>query len=123
MSPQKLRHIKFATSVDPAKYTPCFSRRASAREAGRTHSKGTVFCEDVPLERIAAATGTPAYVYSRSSIEQAYQRLDRASHALPHTLCYALKANANLSILRILAKLGSGFDIVSGGELERLQRL
>jgi diaminopimelate decarboxylase len=123
MSPQRSRYIKFAASVDPAKYTPCFSRRASAREEGRTHSKPTVFCEDVPLERIAAATGTPAYVYSRSSIEQAYQRLDRAFHALPHTLCYALKANANLSILRILAKLGSGFDIVSGGELERLQRL
>ncbi|HKN59550.1 MAG TPA: diaminopimelate decarboxylase, partial [Candidatus Acidoferrales bacterium] len=60
---------------------------------------------------------------SQSSIEDAYRRLDRAFGSLPHTLCYALKANANLSILRVFAELGSSFDIVSGGELDRLRRI
>ena len=69
------------------------------------------------------SVGTPAYVYSRRSIEEAYRRLDRAFGALPHTLCYALKANSNLSILRVLTGLGSSFDIVSGGELDRLRRI
>lgn len=80
-------------------------------------------CESVPLARIVGAAGTPSYVYSRASIEQAYRKLDRAFGKYPHSLCYALKANSNLSVLRILAKLGSRFDIVSGGELDRLGRL
>lgn len=67
--------------------------------------------------------GTPAYVYSRASIVQAYRRMDRAFGKLPHTICYAVKANSNLGILRIFAALGSGFDIVSGGELYRLRRI
>jgi diaminopimelate decarboxylase len=67
--------------------------------------------------------GTPAYVYSRASIEQAYRRMDGAFGKLPHTICYAMKANSNLGILRIFAALGSGFDIVSGGELYRLRRI
>ncbi len=82
-----------------------------------------MLCESVSLERIADAVGTPAYVYSQSSIEDAYRRLDRAFGSLPHTLCYALKANANLSILRVFAHLGGSFDIVSGGELDRLRRI
>lgn len=82
-----------------------------------------MFCEGVSLDRIADAIGTPAYVYSQSSIEDAYGRLDRAFGSLPHTLCYALKANANLSILRVFAGLGGSFDIVSGGELDRLRRI
>jgi len=80
-------------------------------------------CEGVPLEKIAEAAGTPSYVYSRKSIEDAYDRLDRSLGTLPHTLCYAVKANSNLSVLRVLARLGSSFDIVSGGELDRLRRL
>lgn len=102
-------------ALDPAGYTPSYSRR-----------RGGVFCEGVSLERIAEKVGTPAYVYSRAAIEGAYRGLDRAlSQSLgksPHTICYAVKANSNLSLLRLLAQLGSGFDIVSGGELERLRR-
>ena len=75
------------------------------------------------MEEIAEQVGTPAYVYSRASIEQAYRRMDRAFGALPHTICYAVKANANLGILRVFAALGSSFDIVSGGELYRLRRI
>ena len=67
--------------------------------------------------------GTPAYLYSRASIEQAYRRMDSAFGSLPHTICYAVKANSNLGILRVFAALGSGFDIVSGGELYRLRRI
>lgn len=75
------------------------------------------------MEEIADRVGTPAYVYSRASMENAYRRLDRAFGKLPHTICYAMKANPNLGILRIFAALGSGFDIVSGGELYRLRRI
>lgn len=110
--------VKRAKYEDPAQHTPYFSYRAASRD-GR--SAREVHCDGVPLERIAAAAGTPAYVYSKRSIEDAFRDLDRAFGSLPHRLCYALKANANLSVLRILANLGSSFDIVSGGELERLR--
>jgi diaminopimelate decarboxylase len=82
-----------------------------------------VHCEGVALSRIAEAAGTPAYVYSRASIEAAYRRLDRAFGSLPHELCYAVKANSNLSVLRVLARLGSHFDVVSSGEIDRLRRI
>ncbi len=88
-------------------------------------------CEGVPLDAIAQKNGTPVYVYSRAAIRAAYLGLDRALGAAlgpqsgnsPHRVCYAVKANSNLSVLREFAKLGSGFDIVSGGELERLRRI
>jgi len=102
---------------DPAEYTPEFSYSA-ARDGQRE-----LQCEGVALERIAEAAGTPVYVYSRKSIEDAYRRLDGALGTLPHTICYALKANSNLSILRLFEQLGSSFDIVSGGELDRLRRV
>ena len=100
--------------ADPADFTPFFSRRA-----------GALRCERVSVERIAAQVGTPAYVYSRAAITAAYRALDRAftgTRGIPHTICYSVKANSNLSVLRLLAELGAGFDIVSGGELERLRR-
>jgi len=98
-------------SADPARYTPGFSWR----NAG-------LYCEKVSLPQIAEGVGTPAYVYSAAGITGAVRILDAALGRLPHTLCYSVKANSNLSILRLLADLGSGFDIVSGGELYRLQR-
>jgi diaminopimelate decarboxylase len=115
------RRPKGSRITDPAEYTPHFSRRRATAE-GHPHVR-ELYCDDVSLERVAKAVGTPAYVYSKGSIEEAYLRLDSAFGRLPHRLCYALKANANFSILRILAKLGSSFDIVSGGELERLRRI
>jgi len=98
--------------VDPASYTPGFSYRGSQ-----------LYCEGVSVAAVATKYGTPAYVYSRASIEQAYRRMDSAFGALPHTICYAAKANSTLGILRVFATLGSGFDIVSGGELYRLRRI
>jgi diaminopimelate decarboxylase len=78
---------------------------------------GVLLCDGVSLERLAAETGTPAYVYSRAAIEEAFRRFDAAFASVRHLVCYATKANANLSILKILAGLGAGADVVSGGEL------
>ena len=81
---------------------------------------GVLHAEDVPLPAIAAAHGTPTYVYSRATFERHYRVFDDAFAAVPHLVCYAVKANSNLAVLNVLARLGSGFDIVSGGELERV---
>ncbi len=83
---------------------------------------GELFAEDVPLSAIAKAHGTPAYVYSRAAIETAWKAYDDAFAGVDHLVCYAVKANSNLAVLNLLARLGSGFDIVSEGELERVLR-
>jgi len=83
---------------------------------------GQLCCEGVPLARIAAEVGTPAYVYSLRALRDGYRAYDRALAALPHVVCYAVKANDTLAILRAFAREGSGFDIVSGGELFRAER-
>ena len=79
-----------------------------------------LYAEQVPLSDIAATHGTPCYVYSRATIERHWHAFDRAFADREHWVCYAVKANSNLAILNLLARLGSGFDIVSGGELERV---
>jgi len=81
---------------------------------------GKLRCEDVDLARVAQEFGTPLYVYSAGTILDHYQRLDRALSDLDHQICYAVKANSNRAILRLLADAGAGFDIVSGGELFRV---
>ncbi len=81
---------------------------------------GELHAEGVALSRIAEEFGTPCYVYSRAAITDAYQRYHRAFGNRPHLICYAAKANSNLAVLGVLARLGSGFDIVSGGELARV---
>jgi len=81
---------------------------------------GNLFAEDVNVTELAKEYGTPAYVYSRATLERHYKAFDDALSSLPHLVCYAVKANSNLAVLNVLAKLGSGFDIVSGGELERV---
>ena len=77
-------------------------------------------CERVPLRRLAERFGTPLYVYSQGHIVGQHAALDRALHDVDHLLCYAVKANSNLAVLRSLTNAGSGFDIVSGGELHRV---
>src|SRR5882672_5895275 len=104
--------------VDPAEFTPQFAWRRTPNNSG-----AAVFCEDIPLQKIAEDFATPAYVYSRAAIESAFRELDKGLGALPHTLCFAVKSNGNLTILDALARLGSGFDVVSGGELENLGHL
>src|SRR6266852_4829163 len=111
------RKLKY---VDPASFTPHF---AWAKSRARNASGEELVCERVPLDSVARKFGTPTYIYSRAAIDEAYEELHNGLGALPHTLCFAVKSNGNLSILNHLAKLGSGFDIVSGGELQHLQRI
>ncbi len=106
--------------VDPATFTPHF---AWVKSGARNTSVEEVVCEKAPLESVAQKFGTPTYVYSRAAIDDAYMELHKGLGALPHTLCFAVKSNGNLSILKHLAEMGSGFDIVSGGELHNLQRI
>jgi diaminopimelate decarboxylase len=85
-----------------------------------TYIDGELHAERVPLAAVAAQFGTPCYVYSRAALEGAYREYDEAFAGVDHLVCYALKANSNLAILGLFARLGSGFDIVSGGELARV---
>src|SRR5512138_2349911 len=78
------------------------------------------FCEDVSVESLARKFGTPLYVYSRQTLADHFQKLDRSLEGVEHLICFAVKSNSNLGVLRTLAKLGGGFDIVSGGELQRV---
>lgn len=84
------------------------------------YRNGELHAEDVALASVAAAHGTPCYVYSRAALTAAYRDFDAAFAVHPHLVCYAVKANPNLGVLNLFARLGSGFDIVSGGELARV---
>src|SRR5437773_10194856 len=81
---------------------------------------GHLYCEEVDLAHIAAEVGTPTYVYSAGTILDHYARLNTALRSLDHLICYAVKANSNRAILKLLADAGAAFDIVSGGELFRV---
>lgn len=85
-----------------------------------TYRDGRLFAEDVALSAIAERFGTPTYVYSRAHIEAQYHAYADALAGMPHLVCFAVKANSNLGVLNVLARLGAGFDIVSRGELERV---
>lgn len=84
------------------------------------YRNGELHAEEVPLARIAEAFGTPCYVYSRATLERHWRAFDQAFSQHPHLVCFAVKANSNLAVLDVLARLGAGFDIVSVGELERV---
>jgi diaminopimelate decarboxylase len=89
------------------------------RKVGRA-GEIVLHCEEASLPRLAQRYGTPLYVYSVATIQRRLQAFQSAFRAVPHTVCYSVKANSNLSILRLLAREGCGFDVVSGGELERV---
>jgi diaminopimelate decarboxylase len=84
--------------------------------------RGQLHCEDTPLAKIAEAVGTPVYVYSRGELERAYRAFDQALTGVDHLICYSVKANSSLGILNVLARMGAGADIVSGGELFRWRK-
>lgn len=85
------------------------------------HYRGKkLYCEGVAIDSLAKKFGTPLYVYSQGTLTDHFQKLDRALAPLDHLVCFAMKSNSNLAVLRVLANLGSGFDIVSGGELQRV---
>jgi diaminopimelate decarboxylase len=119
MSAQAAGPRKKLKFVDPAEFTPQFAWKKPARGKNIEH----VLCEGVDLVAAAESFGTPTYLYSRAAITDAYQEFERGLGKIPHTICFAVKSNGNLSILQQLAKNGSGFDIVSGGELEHLGHL
>ncbi len=81
-----------------------------------------LYCEDVAISTLAETYGTPLYVYSRATLERHWHAFDSALAGRDHLVCYAVKANSNLAVLNVLARLGSGFDIVSAGELQRVLR-
>jgi len=85
-----------------------------------SYRHGRLFAEEVDVGAIAATYGTPCFIYSRATLERHWRAFDQAFGAHPHLVCYAVKANGNLAVLNIMARLGSGFDIVSVGELERV---
>ena len=85
-----------------------------------THRNDAMYCEDVPVRDIADAAGTPVYVYSLAQLREAFQGFDQAFAASRHLVCFSVKANSNLGVLRAFVNEGSGFDIVSGGELFRV---
>ena len=86
------------------------------------YSGGRLHCEDVPLDQVAREVGTPVYVYSEAAMRQQVDLFHDAFRAVPHLICYAVKANSNLSVIRRLAQWGLGFEVVSGGELFRVIR-
>jgi diaminopimelate decarboxylase len=92
----------------------------TGRPPAFTYSKNLLHCDAISVETLAGKFGTPLYVYSASAIRERFKIFDGAFRSIAHTVCYSVKANSNLSILKLLSSLGSGFDIVSGGELERV---
>src|SRR5947208_16019049 len=86
------------------------------------YRNGELNCEDVPLRTIAEDVGTPVYIYSEQTLRRHVRVFDEAFQGVPHLICYAVKANSNINLLRRFAEWGTGFDIVSGGELFRVLR-
>ena len=107
-------------SQNPVARPPGFVYRETKRGIFRRSGQFVLHCEDAALPKLAERYGTPLYVYSATTIRDRYDAFDAAFRHLRHTICYSVKANSNLSILRMLAKRGCGFDVVSGGELERV---
>ncbi len=108
MPDERARRPQF---IDPSRELSEFSYR-----------HGALVCESVPLEAIAHRAGTPTYIYSHAAFVNKYREVDGALRRVPHRICYAVKANSNIAVLRAFAELGSSFDVVSGGELFRLRK-
>ena len=87
-----------------------------------TIKNGVMHAEDVDLAELAAAVGTPFYCYSTATLARHYEVFDAAFAGLPHLICYSVKANSNQAVLKTLAGLGAGMDVVSGGELRRARQ-
>jgi diaminopimelate decarboxylase len=107
-------------SQKPVVRPPGFVYRETKHGIFRRGGQFVLHCENVGLPKLAGQHGTPLYVYSATTIRERYDGFEEAFHDIPHTICYSVKANSNLTILRMLARKGCGFDVVSGGELERV---
>ncbi len=104
----------------PMERAPGFVLRKSRKGLFHRSEKFHLHCENIPLAKLAERYGTPLYVYSATTILQRLADFQNAFHGVPHIVCYSVKANSNVNILRLLARAGCGFDVVSGGELERV---
>ena len=104
----------------PIERAPGFVLRKRRKGLFHRSEKFHLHCENIPLATLAEPYGTPLYVYSATTILQRLADFQNAFHSVPHTVCYSVKANSNVNILRLLAREGCGFDVVSGGELERV---
>src|SRR3954468_18984031 len=82
--------------------------------------RGQLFCEGVSVDSLVEKFGSPLYIYSQRTLTNHFQKLDQALAPLDHLVCFAMKSNSNLAVLRVIADLGGGFDIASGGELQRV---
>jgi diaminopimelate decarboxylase len=100
--------------------SPAFAYRLIRSGILRRRARSILCCDAVPLSHLAERYGTPLYVYSATTITNRLRAFDRAFRNIPHTICYSVKANSNLSVLRLLEDLGCGFDVVSAGELQRV---
>jgi diaminopimelate decarboxylase len=102
---------------------PAFSYHDRKKGLFRRSTGSALHCDDVALSRLAERFGTPLYVYSATAIRERMHAFDHAFRKVPHTVCFSVKANSNLGILRLLSQMRCGFDVVSGGELERVLRV
>jgi diaminopimelate decarboxylase len=109
-----------APAYVPSERPPGFVLHERRKGLLRRSVDSVLHCDDVPLTKLAERYGTPLYVYSATTIRERLAAFQNAFRNVPHTICYSVKANSNLSILRLLARQGCGFDVVSGGELERV---
>jgi len=100
--------------------SPATKKDLELRPPGFIYRNDDLCCESIPLARLAASHGTPLYVYSGAALRARYGAFEDAFRRIPHTVCYSVKANSNLGILRLLGKRGCGYDVVSGGELQRV---
>jgi diaminopimelate decarboxylase len=107
-------------STTPEGRPPAFSYRDVRKGLLRRSAGRVLCCDDIPLTRLAERFGTPLYVYSASTIRERMRAFQRVFRKAPHTVCYSIKANSNLAILRFLVAMDCGFDVVSGGELARV---
>ena len=108
------------SSPNPAERSFGFSYRTVRKGLLRRPAGEVLFCDDVPIAKLAERYGTPLYVYSATMIRERMRAFQHAFRGVRHTVCYSVKANCNLSVLRLLAGMGCGFDVVSGGELARV---
>src|SRR4030088_528732 len=108
------------TPITAAGRPPGFVYREEKKGLLRRSAGPSLYSDDIAITKLAERYGTPVYVYSASMLTKRFDAFDRAFRHVPHTICYSVKANSNLSILRLLARGGSGFDVVSAGELERV---
>jgi diaminopimelate decarboxylase len=106
--------------MNSAERPPGFVFHQSRKGRLRRGEESILHCEGVSLPQLAERFGTPLYVYSAAVIRERLQAFEDAFRGVPHTICYSVKANSNLGLLRLLARAGCGFDVVSGGELERV---